>query len=163
LRTKILIGASLAFLTATIYLFISYGELVYFVAFHKPLHIGWQGTVSAYVPPVLPSFKVTPAIARQSVIPGETQSIHLSVLPNKATSAYVEVWIESPANKQVFRSNVAGDPTQFVQGAEQTFSFSYKLPSTLPKGTYHVSVIITSPNNQTDYYVNENFGTFTVS
>jgi hypothetical protein len=163
LRSKILVTASFVLLAATGYIVLAYGEQAYFVAFHKPFHVPSTDPPKKYVAVVLPKFQMHPAISGHSLKPGDKQHITVTLSTDKAVSGYPEVWIESPAHKQVFRSHSDGAPTQFVKGRSQTFTYSYTLPADSPPGTYHVSAIITSPNSQTDYYVNINFATFTVS
>lgn len=141
---------------------VSYGQSVYFVAFHKPLHLGSSNTAH-YVPPVLPTFQVTQHIVAASLDPGETQKVTVTATPDQSLQGYIEVWIKGPANKQVFQSDTNGAPTQFTKGTTQSYTYTYTVPKNLPKGTYNVSVIITSADTFTDYYVKPNFATFTVS
>jgi hypothetical protein len=162
LRAKLLVVTSFALLIATMYVVVTYGQSVYFVAFHRPLHLGFSSS-SHYISPVLPSFQVNQSIAAQTLTPGETQRVTLTAKPDQNLQGYIEVWITSPANKQVFRSNTDGNPTQFTKGSSQTYTFSYTVPKNLPKGTYKVSVTITSTDTFTDYYVKPNFATFIVS
>jgi hypothetical protein len=164
LRSKILIGTSLILLLATAYVVTAYGRNAYFVAFHKPLNLSLhQTSTKPYVAPTVPTFNVHASISNVALAQGGQQHITISETPGTSTSGYLEIWIESPANKQVYRSDTNGNPTQFTKGQPQTFTYSYMLPKNAPTGTYHVSAIITSSNNQTDYYVNPNFATFTVS
>jgi hypothetical protein len=163
LRSKILVIASLILLAATGYLVVSYGQQAYFVAFHEPFHMPFSDPPKKYVAVVLPKFQVQPAISAHSLTRGSNQHITVKVTPDKTVQGYMEVWIENSANKQVFRSPTEGNPTQFVAGKSERFTYDYTLPANAPSGTYHVSAIITSPNSQTDYYVNTNFATFTVS
>lgn len=163
MHSRVLIAASTVFLIATAYVVVTYGESAYFVAFHKPLHFSLSSTTKPYVAPEVPTFQVKPSIAAASLTPGRTQTISVTITPSSTVSAYVEVWIEGPLHTQVFRSNTDGSPTSFVKGSPQTLTYHYTLPHNLPKGTYTVSAILTSPNNQTDYYVNTNFASFTVS
>lgn len=141
---------------------VSYGQSVYFVAFHKPLHLGLSDTAH-YVPPVLPTFQVTQHIATASLHPGGVQKVTVTATPDQSLQGYIEVWIKGPANKQVFQSDTNGAPTQFTKGATQTYTYAYTVPSNLPKGAYNVSVIITSVDTFTDYYVKPSFATFIVS
>jgi len=142
---------------------VTYGEQVYFVAFHKPFHVPFSSPPKKYVAVGLPNFQVHPAILSRSLNPGGKQLMTVTLSTDKTVTGYLEVWVESPAHKQVFRSPSDGAPTQFAKGKPQTFTYSYTLPAGSPPGAYHVSAIITSPNSQTDYYVNSNFATFTVS
>lgn len=163
MHSKVLFAASALLLIATAYVVGTYGQSAYFVAFHRPLHFGSSNVPTSYVAPSVPVFHVTPTIAAASLATGNTQTITVATTPESTVSAYVEVWVEGPQHKQVFRSNTDGSPTAFVKGTPQTFSYRYTLPYNLPKGTYTVSAILTSSNNQTDYYVNTNFASFTVS
>lgn len=140
----------------------SYGETVYFIAFHKPLHLGFTSNAH-YVAPALPSFQVEQTIAAQTLAPGGTQTVTVSAKSDQSTQGYIEVWITSPANKQVYRSSIDGNPLQFVRDTSQTHTYSYTIPQSIPKGIYTVSITITSPDTFTDYYVKPNFVTFTVS
>lgn len=162
-RSKLLATASLALLIATGYIGAMYGQSAYFVAFHKPFHLSLTSRSVKYSPPVLPKFQVQTTISSHSLTHGDTQHIALTALPDKTVAGHVEIWIESPGHKQVFRSMTDGSPTRFIKNKLQTFSYSYVLPKNLPPGAYKVSAIITSTNKQTDYYVNNNFATFTVS
>lgn len=164
MRAKLLITASLVLLLATTYIVYAYGQSAYFVAFHKPFNANlFQSSTPHYTPQTLPMFQVSPSIASHALMPGGTQKITVSATSDQSVSGYVEAWIESPANKQIFQSPTNGSPTKFVKGTSQTFTYSYTIPRSLPKGTCTVSVIITSVDNFTDYYVNNNFATFTVS
>lgn len=135
---------------------------MYFVAFHKPLHIGFS-SADHYAPPALPRFHVNQTIATQTLSPGETQKVTVTATPGQSLQGYIEVWIKGPSNKQVFKSDTSGNPIQFIQGSTHTYTYSYTLPENLPKGSYTASVIITSVDTFTDYYVKPNFATFTVS
>lgn len=164
MRAKLLVLSSLALIAATTYVITQYGGSVYFITFHKPLHFGFTNNTShLYVPPALPSFWVNQHITATTLYPGEVQHISVSATPNQNVIGYVEVWIESPLNKQVFRSDTNSSPTQFIKDKTANFSYSYTIPSNIPKGLYTASAIITSTNNQTDYYVHTNFATFRVS
>lgn len=162
LRSKLLVISSLALLVATVYVVVSYGQSVYFAVFHKPLHIGSSSTAH-YVPPVLPTFQVNQNIATTSLEPGGVQKITVTATPNQSLQGYIEVWIKSPSNKQVFQSDTNGAPTQFTKDTAKSYTYTYTVPKNLPKGMYNVSVIITSVDTFTDYYVKPNFATFTVS
>jgi len=162
-RPRLLLIASLVLLTATGYIVGAYGQSAYFVAFHKPFHLSLAHTTKKYTPPVLPKFRVQPAISSRSLARGDTQRITVTLSSDKAAVGYLEVWIESPAHRQVFRTPSDSTPIQFPAGKTQTFLYTYMLPKNLPSGTYSVSAIVTSANQQTDYYVNNNFATFTLS
>ena len=161
-RAKLLVASSLALLIATTYVVVSYGSAVYFVAFHKPLHIGFSAA-DHYVPPALPRFHVNQTIASRTLSPGESQKVTITATADQSLQGYIEVWVKGPTNKQVFMSDTKGNPVQFIKGHMQTYTYSYAIPKDLPGGTYTASVIITSVDTFTDYYVNPNFATFTVS
>lgn len=163
MRTKVLFAASILLLIATAFVVTTYGQTVYFVAFHKPLHITLSSYSAQFVTPSTPSFKVHPSIATSLLNPGMTQTIMITAEPDSSLSAYIEVWVEGPMHTQVFRNSIDGTPTTFVKGQPQSFAYQYRLPLNLPKGIYTVSAILTSVNNQTDYYVRTNFATFTVT
>jgi hypothetical protein len=175
MRTRALILASLLLLAATAYMYISYGSRVYFVAFHKPFHLAPTSSAPKYTPPVLPHFKVTSSIASKSLNPGDTQVITVTETPDRSVAGYLQVWVRSPGavagpskcaiscyDKQVYKDDTDGKPTQFVKGKTATFSYSYTLPANLQPGTYTVSDLITSSDTFTDYYVNTKFAEFTV-
>jgi hypothetical protein len=163
LSSRVLVLASVVFLGATVFMVIDYGQLAYFKAFHKPFHIALLSHNAKYEAPVLPVFKVKSSISSESPTPNSRQTITVSASSNKNVSGYVEVWIESPKNKDVYMNPTPNAPIQFVSGKNQTFTYSYSLPSNLPPGTYKVSEIITSKDTNTDYYVNTNFAEFTLS
>lgn len=162
-RSKLQVIASLILLTATGYIVVVYGQSAYFVAFHKPLHLSLTHTPVRYTPPSLPTFHVQPAVSAHSLSHGSTQDITVSLSSNRIVSGYIEVWIESPEHRQVFKSPSDGAPVQFLKDKAQIFSYKYTMPRSLPSGTYKASVIVTSANQQTDYYVDINFATFTLS
>jgi hypothetical protein len=173
-RSHILIVASVFLLLITAYMYASYGQSAYFVAFHKPFHLPGFSSTPKYTPPILPQFNVKASIASQSLSPGATQAITLTETPNRTVSGYVEVWVESPTNnnsamdcktcsaKEVYKSDTSGRPTQFAAGKASTFTYTYTLPENLLPGKYEVSYIITSSDTFTDYVVNNNFAEFTV-
>lgn len=164
LRSKLLVVSSLALLIATAYVVVSYGQSVYFVTFHRPLHFGFSEKNTAnYVSPALPTFLTNQTISASALYPGETQKIAVTTTASQNIAGYMKVWIEGPSNKQVFQSDTDGSPTQFTKGVTRTFTYSYTIPKNLLMGTYKVSVIITSADSFTDYYVKPNFATFTVS
>lgn len=159
LKTTIpLVFASVILLAATAYIFAAYGGLAYWAVFHRPLGIH---LISQKEPLTqeLPSFQASASVASTTRAVGEAQTITVSLTASQATQGYVEVWIEGPNNKQVFRSPT-GQLVTFVKDSTQTFTYTYALAASLSKGDYKVSAIVTSPNEQTDYYVNINFARF---
>lgn len=150
-------------LTATAYVVFTYGQSVYYVAFHKPLHLGTVRTpMHQYAQPIMPIFHISQNISSYSLAPGETEKVNIFAVSNQTIAADVEVWIEGPLNTQVYQSSPTGSPIKFIKGTTQRLAYSYILPRATQKGTYRVSIIITSPNNQTDYFVKPNFASFTV-
>jgi hypothetical protein len=163
-HSKVLFAASILLLSVTTYVVATYGQSVYFVAFHRPLGMHLTpNTSKPYVAKALPSFQVSTTVTATSLAPGRTQTITLKATPDSSLPAYVEVWIEGPLHTQVYKSPAGGSVTSFVKGQTQSFVYRYTLPYNLPTGRYDVSAILTSANNQTDYYVHTNFATFTVT
>ncbi len=159
---KILLLCSALFLIMTCYLFISYGQDAYFAIFHHPFNANIFGSHKTYAAPKLPVFKVQPSISSNSVSIGDTQNIHLAVTSDKNVTGYLEVWIWSPRHKEVFKSNI--DHTDsFKAGQTAMYNFGYQLPDGSMPGVYSVSTIITSVDQKTDYYVNENFASFKIA
>ncbi len=133
----------------------------YFAATGKPLHLAFWETVHAAPAPVLPKFSVNASVSQATLSAGSTQAISFSATSNKSISAYLEVWISTSKNKQVWKSNT-DDTVQFIANQKLSKAFSYTLPGTLAKGQYTLGVIINSADTNTDYFVNENFARFEV-
>lgn len=180
-RSLILIAASAVLLAATAYMYVTYGSRAYFVAFHKPLHVGFADNKTA-VQQTLPHFQVISKFRSSSPAASATRTITVTLTPDRTVSGYVEVWILGQKNiasntptytklgvnndtggqKVVYQNDTSGKPTLFTKGKAMTFTYTYVPSSPLPPGTYKVSDIITSPSTFTDYYVNYNFAEFSV-
>jgi hypothetical protein len=180
-RSLILIAASVVLLAATAYIYVTYGSRAYFVAFHKPLHIGFADNKTV-VQQTLPHFQVQSKFSSSSSAADATRTITVTLTSDKTVSGYVEVWILGQKNiasngptytklgvnndtggqKVIYQNDTSGQPTLFTKGKSETFSYTYTPPAPLPDGTYKVSDIVTSPSTFTDYYVNYNFAEFNV-
>lgn len=138
-----------------------FGPSAYFALFHRPLG-SLIGKAEAKAAPIAtPDFSSTASISGSSFNPGDTVTITVSAKSDIYVSAYMEAWITSPANKQIYRSP-STDLTSFRAGQNQSFTFSYGLSSSLPSGTYRVSELINSEDGKADYFTNENFARFTL-
>lgn len=160
----LLLGSAVC-LGATAWLVLSSGALVYFLTFHTPLHLQLVSVSPAYSQPALPSFKVQPEISRANLSAGDTEAIHITVMPNQTVSGYLEVWVRGPNNREVFKYPTDLDtaqPLQFTAGRQQVLDEAYLLPTTAPSGKYTVSASIVSVNQQVDYYNAHNFASFEV-
>src|SRR5579872_5051378 len=103
--SRLLIAAAVLCLCATAYVVAGEGANVYFIQFHRPLNLAafFQPT-KTYTSPALPTFHVTSAVAKQSLSPGDTQTITVTVTPDVSTTGYLEVWIYSPQHKEIYKS-----------------------------------------------------------
>ena len=155
------IAAALFLVVATGYLVVSFGPRAYFLAFHRPLNIASVVRPPAYAAVPLPKFTVRSSINATQVSPGDTETVTVSVLPASSATGYLEVWVMSPKNKEIFKSPIAqGHPLQFTAGKAAVNTYSVPISDKLPKGKYQVSDKIMSSNGQTDYSLSENFATF---
>lgn len=157
----VLVALSGVFLAVTVYVILTYGRTAYFVTFHKPFHMDIFSTHHRPASAELPVFQVTPTLGQSSLTVSGTQTIAVQTSVNHTTRGYLEVWITSPTNHQVYRSPMSQIET-FSPNQPQSFNFSYAIPNGSPIGVYRVSDLITSPDTETDYYVNEDFGSFTI-
>jgi hypothetical protein len=159
LPAKIILFGSCVLMVATLYLVLMFGPTAYFVIFHQPLSISAASDHKPYSPPVLPKFAVSPRISATSVSAGGTETINVDITSRANVSAYLEVWITAPNNKEVYKSKI-DQPDAFKAGQPVSRAFSYSLPANAIAGTYRVSAILASLDRKTDYYVSENFARF---
>jgi hypothetical protein len=155
----ILYSASVLLLGASVVMLYLYGGLAYYLTFHRPLGFSLP---KAYHAPAQPGFEVVSHIDSTALFAGETQHIHLAVTPRANAAGYIEVWVESPANKQVFQSDTSGSAVQFKADIAMSQDYRFTVASTWPKGVYKVGEIITSPDQETDYYVRNDMQEFSV-
>lgn len=164
LLSGVLLLGSVLCVAATVYLAAAYGQQVYFIVFHRPFHApSLMARNVAYQAPVLPVFSVKSSLAAITVRSGGSQQVTVTAATNMTTTGFLEVWVTAPNHRQVYRSPVdTAAPHRFVAGKPETFTFDYFPAAGAAHGTYQVSDIITSATQQTDYYVNEEFGSFAV-
>lgn len=163
LPSKILYGVSLLMIVATGILLNLYGKTTYFALFHHPLHLSvLTASKQAYIAPSLPSFHVQSVLSSKQLVAGDSETIQVHATSNMDTVGYLEVWIYSPKHKEIYKSPMAAAPQLFKKDMSYNFTYSYEIPVTIPAGIYSVSDLITSKDTNTDYFVNENFASFTV-
>lgn len=133
----------------------------YFAIMKQPFHWGRPATPPAADDLQLPGFATSQSIAKSQLAPGDTQTIAISATAKRDTSSQVDAWIMSPKHKQVWRSP-NNTITRFPAGQTVFKTYTYTVPTTVPKGQYLVSLILDSPDGHTNYAVQENFAEFTV-
>jgi hypothetical protein len=150
------------FVAAAVYNTVRIWDPAYFAITGRPFNVSLTPANTTYKPPVLPHFSSTGSVSLGTISQGGTEAITFSSAVDRATKGYVDVWVTSPANKQVFRS--PGTTLEdFTAGKTTADHYNFTLPSSLPPGVYKVSGIVTSPDGDTDYLVKINFAEFTVS
>jgi hypothetical protein len=147
-----MIGASLALVW-------HYWDPAYFALAGKPF--GEHSHHPAPAAMILPTFTTTQSLSALTVGAGDNQTISISAVSNQTVTAQVKAWITSPKHKQVWRSP-DDHVTNFTAGQPSQFAFHYTIPAALPPGQYQVSFTISSPDDFTDYVVNESFAEFTI-
>lgn len=160
-----LLLGSIACLGVTVWLVSSSGSLVYFLTFHTPFHIQLATSPPTYKQPALPTFDVRAEIGQTKLSAAGTVAVHVIATPKQTTSAYLEIWIRGPNNREMYKYPADVDtaqPVQFVCGQSQVFDEAYTLPANAPAGNYTVSASIVSVNQQVDYYNAHNFASFLV-
>lgn len=160
-----LLFGSAVCLGATAWLIMNSGGLVYFVTFHAPLHLQLAAASPAYHQPTLPTFDVRAKISQIKLSRAATLAVHVAVTPRQTTSAYLEVWVRGPNNREVYKypaNEDAAQPLRFASGRTEVFDEAYVVPVNAPPGKYAVSVSVVSPNRQVDYYSVHNFASFEV-
>src|SRR5437868_640083 len=93
----VLLVLSVIFLAATAILVNHRGNLVYYLAFHKPLHMS-LASAKAAPPATLPSFLVQATISQQQVSVGDVQHITLTATAAQNVQGFIKVWVRSPKN-----------------------------------------------------------------
>lgn len=160
-----LLFGSAVCLGATVWLVVNSGGLVYFLAFHTPLHLQLAAAAPAYHQPALPAFEVHASISQAKLSPGDNLTIHVAVTPKQTVSGHLEIWVRGPNNREVYKYPADVDkasPVQFISSQQQTYDEIYTLLQTELPGTYTVSAGIVSENQQVDYYNAHNFASFEV-
>lgn len=166
--SRILYGAAVLLLLATILLFLREGSQVYYVTFHRPFSISLGQARQAAVTTKLPSFQVDTTLSTTQLHAGDTLHMTTTISTTSDTTGFFEIWLYGPNHKEVFKSPASEDdmnplhPQHFQAGKPQTLTFDYTFPQSATPGRYTVSEIVTSPNEQTDYYVHEEFATITI-
>ena len=150
-------------IAATVVCVVKLGPRVYYLTFHRPFQLTVFATDQPHYASSLPGFQVRATIGQTAAKTGDTQNIGVTVLPHQTTKGFLEVWITSPAHREVFKSILAkNSPELFTAGQKKTYTYNFKLTASLPRGVYTVSELITSVDQKTDYQLNENFASFTL-
>jgi hypothetical protein len=151
--SRVLLVFSAVCLAASASIVYSFGDQLYFALFHRPPHAIFTKPVATYKPAQLPHFNVVLSPVADRIDAGASQTVSLQVTSDRDVDANILVWVKSPANKQVFRSP-SGKAGHFIRGVPQNVSYTVTSAPTMPRGTYQISVIISSADRQADYYVN---------
>ncbi|HSW79215.1 MAG TPA: hypothetical protein VLG47_00375 [Candidatus Saccharimonadales bacterium] len=157
----VLAAVAIAFFIVAGFLFMRYGAAAYYAHYGKPLHLGRvsKPTVQAES---LPHFDVTGIVSSATVSSGDVQTITITATSDQATKATFKAWLKyPPTNKEVWKSP-KDVLISFPAGKSVTKTFSYTIPVTAHSGLYKVGVILTSEDDFTDYFVNEDLAGFTV-
>jgi|GEM_PF-1708458 len=166
--SRILYGGTVLLLIATILLFLREGSQVYYLTFHRPFSLSLRQTPQAAVTAKLPSFQVDTTLSATQLHAGDTLHMTATISTTSDTTGFFEIWLYGPNNKEVFKSPASEDdmnplhPQHFQVDKPQALMFDYTFPQGAIPGVYSVSEIVTSPNEQTDYYVHEEFATITI-
>lgn len=166
--SRILYAGTIVTLLATVVLVVREGGEVYYLTFHRPFSLSLRQTRAVADTTQLPTFQVTTTLSATQLHAGDTLHMTVIVKPSSNTTGFFEIWLRSPGNKEVFKSPASADdmdplhPQQFRAGKSQAFTFDYTFPQNAVPGVYPVSEIVTSPTQQTDYYVHEKFATITI-
>lgn len=168
LPSRVLYGGAVVLLLATVVLFVREGEQVYYLTFHRPFSLSIGKTHPAAPAVQLPRVQVSTILSATQLHAGDTLRMTATVSTGSDTTGFFEIWLRSPDNKEVFKSPASENdmdplhPQHFQAGKPQTFTFDYTFPQHATPGMYSVSEIVTSPNEQTDYYVHEKFASITI-
>lgn len=166
--SRFLYGGAVLLLLATALLFLREGNQVYYLTFHRPFRLSLGQSRQTAVTAKLPRFQVDTTLSAIHLHAGDTLHMTATVSTTSDTTGFFEIWLRSPNNKEVFKSPASEDdmnplhPQHFQVGKPQTLTFDYTFPQSATPGRYTVSEIITSPNQQTDYYVHVEFATITI-
>lgn len=166
--SRILYGGAALLLAATVVLVLHEGAQVYYLAFHRPFSFSLRQTHRVADTVRLPVFQVSTTLSASQLHAGDTLHMTAAVSTTSDTMGFFEIWLRSPNNKEVFKSPASEEdmdplhPQHFQANKLQTLTFDYTFPQHATPGVYSVSEIITSPNQQTDYYVHEKFATVTI-
>jgi hypothetical protein len=111
----------------------------------------------------LPQFATTESISQTQLAPGSNFSLIITATSDQTTPVFIRAYINNaaPPNKQIWRSP-EDKITEFPTGQAVTTTYPVHLPDTLKPGTYQVSYLLTSKDEQTDYLQKPNFAEFTV-
>ncbi len=157
----VLAAVALLFFAVAVFLFMRYGPAAYYAHYGKPLNIG-RSSQSKVLAENLPHFDVSAIVSESAASVGDIQKVTITAKSDQATKAAFKAWIKyPPTNKEVWKSP-KDVMVVFPQGKTISKTFSYTLPPTLHSGSYKVGVIVTSEDDFTDYFVNENLAGFTV-